>query len=68
MKKKSRHNFLDYSGKVKQIDKIDSIYLDMLYACIFDKETSKENSSTNNISSNKTSNNIFNFNRKYELV
>ena len=47
---------------------IGSIYLDMFYACIFDKETSKENSSTNNISSNKTSNNIFNFNQKYELV
>ena len=136
MKKKSQHNFLDYSGKVKQIDSnyefemndsskikslnylkaynptfdnlfkkvfkdeiillnflndllypkekkikriiklntnfcgpygmysIGSIYLDMLCACIFDKETSKENSSTNNINSN----NIFNFNKKYELV
>lgn len=140
MKKKPQHNFLDYSGKVKQNDSnyefemndssklkslnylkaynptfdnlfkkvfkeeiillnflndllypkekkiksiiklntnfcgpygkysIGSINLDMLCACIFDKETSKENSSTNNINSSETSNNIFNFNKKYDLV
>ena len=46
---------------------VGSINLDMFCACIFDKDTSKENNSVNSISSSEASS-IFNFNKKYELV
>lgn len=46
---------------------VGAINLDMFCACIFDKDTTKENKSTNSINSSEASS-IFNCNKKYDLV